>query len=341
MRYVSLPSQGHSIVVRAPQKMLDAATQFIAGLDNSRPQVMLDIEVYQIDHQFMRDIGAHIPNNFNVYNIPAAALAGLSGQSLQTLLNQLSTGGLGALTSGALAGLLTQLQSGTGIFSQPLATFGGGLTFSGISLDQLKATLALNESAVRSLEHATLRVAQSNEAVFKIGERYPVLTASFSTSFNSSSISQLLGQSGNSALAGLAGGALQTPFPSFQFEDIGFNLKAKPVVLGDSTIAMALEMQIRSLGTTSVNGVPVISNREYKGSIELEDGEPAVVVSSITHNEQVSMSGIPGLGSVPLLDNVLTDKSKTKEDDELLVVITPHIVANHERVAASEIWLAR
>lgn len=339
---VSTSAQAGTIELRARQQNLDAATKFIDGLDSSRPQVMLDIEVYEVDHQLMRNIGVHLPNNFNLYNIPAEALAGLGGQSIQSLINQVASGGLSAVAGGGLAALLAQLESGQGIFSQPLATFGGGKTFSGITLDQLVATLSLNESMVRNLQHASLRVSQNNEATFKLGERYPVLTASFSSSFSSPAISQLLGSAaGGAAASALAGsGALQTPFPSFQFEDIGLNLKAKPVVYSDSTVALALEVQLRSLGTQSVNGVPVISNREYKGSIQLKDGEPAVVSSFVSHNEERSMTGIPGLGYIPLLNQAMVDNSKTTEDDELLLVVTPHVV-NQTEHSDQAIWLAR
>src|SRR5207237_476662 len=65
------------------------------------------------------------------------------------------------------------------------------------------------------------------------------------------------------------------PFPSFNYEDLGLTLKAKPLVTANSNVSLNVEMQVRSLGTTSLNGVPVISNREYKGSINLLDGEPA------------------------------------------------------------------
>ena len=75
----------------------------------------------------------HIPNTFNLYNIPAVALAGLGGQSIQSLINQLiSSGGINQAGSTALSGLLAQLRGQqNSIFSQPLATFGGGLTFLG------------------------------------------------------------------------------------------------------------------------------------------------------------------------------------------------------------------
>ncbi len=70
----------------------------------------------------------------------------------------------------------------------------------------------------------------------------------------------------------------------------------------------------------------MISNREYKGSIVLMDGEPAVVAGAVTHSEQRSLNGIPGLGSVPGLNQVMTSNSKENDEDELLIVITPRVI---------------
>src|SRR5207244_606817 len=205
-----------------------------------RPQVMLGVRVYQIDHQLARNIGVHIPYTFNMFNIPAAALAGLGGQNIQDLINQLiASGGINQAGSSALSGLLAQLGGQqNSIFSQPLATFGGGLTFMGLSLDHLSAPLSVNESWVRNHD-----------------------------------------------------------------------------------------------------GVPVISNREYKGSINLRDGEPAVVAGQVSRTEQRSLSGLPGLGFLPGLNQVMTNNTLQENDDELMIIITPHVVANTIRDTL-EIWIS-
>src|SRR5229473_1024992 len=184
-----------AVEVRAPQATLAACTQLLRQLTSDRPQVAIEVEVYNISHNFARDIGMHIPDTFNMFNIPLAALAGLGGQSIQSLINQLiSSGGINAAGSTALSGLLAQLQGQqNSIFSQPLATFGGGLTFSGVSLDHLTTALSLNESWARSLSHVTLRAGQGGDATFHLGERFPILNASYAPIFNSSAISAVLG----------------------------------------------------------------------------------------------------------------------------------------------------
>jgi Flp pilus assembly secretin CpaC len=298
-------------------------------LTGERPQVSLDIEVYQISHDLTRNIGVHIPDTFNLYNIPVAALAGLGGQSIQSLVNQLiSSGGINAAGSSGLSGLLAQLQSQpNSIFSQPLATFGNGLTFSGVSLDQIAAALSLNESWSRAVSRVTLRAGQGKEATFHVGERYPILNASYAPIYNSPQISAVLGNQ-----------SYVPPFPSVSYEDLGLNLKTTTVINGNSEVSLKLELQVRSLTGDSSNGVPVIANREYEGSIRLQDGEPAVVAGEISSSDTRSMSGIPGLGAIPGLNQAMVSNSLTTENDELLIVITPHVVANRNRIT-DEIWV--
>jgi general secretion pathway protein D len=198
-----------------------------------------------------------------------------------------------------------------------------------LSLDTLAAQLSLNESWVKNLDHATLRAAQGNDMTFRLGQRYPVINASFAPIFNTAAISQVL-----------QNGSFQAPIPSFSYEDLGLDVKAKPTVSGGVHVGLDLEIKLRTLAGTSVNGVPVIANREYKGSINLEDGEPAVVASSVTRSEQYSMMGIPGINSIPVLNKIATTNNKTEEDDEILVVITPHVM-NLGANQNAELWLAR
>ncbi|HXY04259.1 MAG TPA: hypothetical protein VEI49_11840, partial [Terriglobales bacterium] len=169
---------------------------------------------------------------------------------------------------------------------------------------------------------------QGQDTTFRLGQRYPIINASFAPIFNTPAIAQVL-----------QNGSFQAPIPSFSYEDLGLDIKAKPLI-SHSGIDLQLEMQLRNLAGQSLNGVPVIANRQYKGSISLLNGEPALVASSLTLSEQLSMTGIPGLGSIPGLNKVATTNSKTEEQDELLVVITPHVV-NLESPPNEEIWLPR
>jgi general secretion pathway protein D len=330
LRNLSSGQTADVLEVRGPQRAVEACARLLEQLGNPKPQVMIDVRVFQISHMLTRNVGVHIPNTFNMYNIPAAALAGLAGQNIQDLINQLiASGGINQAGSTSIAGLLAQLTGQqSSIFSQPLATFGGGLTFMGLSLDRFAAQLSLNESWVRSLDDVSMRAGQGTDATFHLGQRYPILNASYAPIFNSPQISQVLGNQ-----------SYIPPIPSVSYEDLGLNLKAKPTIHADGTVSLQLELQVRSLTGQSDNGVPVISNREYKASINLKDGEPAFVAGEISNNDMRSMSGLPGLGFVPGLNMAMVNNTRQLDNDELMIAITPHVISNFDRTT-NEIWVS-
>jgi len=334
IKFVTPQPRTGTITVRAPQNVLDAATQFLENLDESRPQVMLDVKIYEVSHSLVRQMGMTLPNQFQLFNIPAAAVAALTalnGTNLQDLINQLiSSGGINQANSTALSALLAQLQGQqNSVFSQPLATFGNGSTLMGLSLGTAGIQLSRNESWVKSLEHATLRGSQGKETTFRMGSRYPVVNTTFAPIYNSAAISQVLQNN-----------SYQSAFPSFTYEDLGLTLKATPTIYKNQDVGLRLEMQLRTLLSQSLNGVPVIGNRQYTGSINLRDGEPAVVAGLLSRSEQRSMGGIPGLGAVPGLNQIMTSNNKQVDNDEILIVVTPHLVsAPHSQNTV--VWLER
>lgn len=331
LKFASQNAAASTITIRGPQPALQAATEYLEQLTNESPEVMLDLKVFQVSHTYMRNIGLHVPDNFNLFNIPVAALAALgSGTNIQTLINQLiSSGGINQAGNTTIAALIAQLQSQqNSVFSQPVATFGGGLTFFGLSLDQLSAALTMNKSDVQELDHATLRASQQNEATFKLGQRYPILNASFAPIYNNAAIASVVGNNSYTA-----------PFPSVNYEDIGLTLKAKPQVHTNSEVAMELDLQFRTLGTVSTNGIPNILNREYKGGITLKEGEPAVVAGMITKSDTATLNGLPAFTSIPGLGLLTGQSTKQEENDELLILITPYVIRSAGRAESREIWM--
>ncbi len=329
-RFVSLNAAASTVTVRGPMGMLEAANEFIDQLSSERPEVLLDVNVMEVDHTYARNIGLHVPNQFNLYNIPASAFAALSGQNIQDLINQLiSGGGINQAGNQSIAALLSQLSSqSSSIFNTPLATFGGGLTLEGLSLDHLAAVLSLNESSVQSLQHVTLRASQGKEATFKLGARYPVLNASFAPISNSPQIAGVLGNQ-----------SFTPPFPSVNYEDIGLTLKAKPTIHYNSDVALELTVQMRALGTTNNDGIPIITSREFTGGILLKNGEPAFIAGMVTTMDQRSLNGLPLFSRIPGFGVLTSQNSKQNEDDELLILLTPHVVSEPQRMDAPLIWL--
>src|SRR6266513_4982468 len=86
-RYMSVNARENAIVLRAPKRLLDAAARLINGLSDGRPEVMLDIHIYQVSRSTLRSLGMDLPLQFQMFNLTSAALA-LGGTNVQDLINQ-------------------------------------------------------------------------------------------------------------------------------------------------------------------------------------------------------------------------------------------------------------
>ncbi len=193
---------------------MEAAARILESLTSGRPEVLLDVRVYEVSSSLARQIGTTLPTQFTMFNISPALLAGL-GAGAQNLINQLiASGGINQANSTAIQALLAQLANqSNSLLQQPFATFGGGLTLFGLTAGGvgITPTFNLNESDVRDLEHVTLRASQNNLASLHIGERYPIVNATFAPIYNTTAIAQVIGN--NSYIA---------PFPSIQYRGPGY-----------------------------------------------------------------------------------------------------------------------
>ncbi len=123
-------------------------------------------------------------------------------------------------------------------------------------------------------------------ASYHDGMRYPIVTTQFSPLLNSS----LLGQLGQN---------FTPPFPGVQYEDLGVTLKVTPSIQADKSMVLKFELQIRQLAAQAINGIPVISNREFTGSVNMQQGETAMLAGFIQSSDIRDITGLPGLGLVP------------------------------------------
>jgi hypothetical protein len=325
IRQIVHQAESSSIIVRAPRRMLDAATELLKTLDISRPQVMLEFQVLQVNRSMMKDIGLELPLQFQAFNLTAAALAVLQQPNIQDLINQLiSSGGINQANSASIAALLQQLQDQqNSIFKNPFTTFGGGTTRFAVPIPPSTLHFSMNSSRVTTLQNLTLRASHGNEATLRIGDRYPIVNATFAPIYNTSAISQVLQNQ-----------SYQTPFPSFSFEDLGLTVKAKPQI-HQADITLDLTMEMRALTGASLNGVPVISSRAYTGALSVKDGETAIIAGSLDRSESKSITGLPGLTRIPIVSRVATHSTPQENEGELLVLITPHIVRSRNTANAA------
>src|SRR6266404_3855330 len=118
----------------------------------------------------------------------------------------------------------------------------------------------------------------------------------------------------------------QTPYPGSEYEDIGIKIKATPQLHDTKEVTLQLEFEIKSLSGSSINGIPVISNRTVTQTVRLKEDETSLITGLLSDNETRTLSGIPGLAQLPGVGYAFGTRSNSFTNDELIFLITPRRV---------------
>lgn len=314
-----MPNQATaSVTVRAPRPVLDAAQRLLEDLSQGRPEILVDVQVLQINHSRTTDIGVDLPLQFTAFNINTELRKIITDPNLQSIIGRLAAGGnLSPSDAAALAAVVAAAQSANSPLLQPFATFGGGISRTGVTIPPASATLKLNSSDVRMFQRVTMRAQSGKPATYRIGDRYPVLTGTFAplTVLNVP-LPPSLRQAANT----------QPLTPSFQYEDLGITFKTTPSVTSGGEIRLDFDLALRALSGASFNGVPAISNRQYVGSMNVMEGETSVISGIVNTTEQRTLRGLPLLSQIPGFKYAFSTTTNDKQDAQLLLLVTAHRV---------------
>jgi type II secretory pathway component GspD/PulD (secretin) len=321
-----------TMTVRAPETKLAALNTVLDQLLTGRSEVLLDVNFYEISRTRNVTEGVELPSSSNVFNVSSEVESLIAANP--SLVQEIIASGLanpGNLEEIAAAIVLSG-QGGSSLLSQPFAIFGGGLTTSGLTLAASSANLTLDLADSRALDQVQLRLLDQEEGTVKIGERYPIITSSYSNlATGAANIAGIntAGLSSTLASLGISASQLQSSataaVPQVQYQDLGLSLHATSRVEQQREVSLKIEFKLSSLAGNSLNGNPVLNNREYSSLITLKPGEKAVLVSSLTSQETAAITGIPFLSEIPGLP-LPTQHSSQKMQSSLVIIITPHVV---------------
>lgn len=147
----------------------------------------------------------------------------------------------------------------------------------------------------------------------------------------------LVALSGQSA-SFLAGGEIPIPVPSsgsdsvsIEYKEFGIRLTLTPTIIGRDRIALKVAPEVSELdysNAVNIAGtlVPGLTVRRTDTSISLADGESFVISGLISTRNSSQVNKFPGLGDIPILGAFFRDSEIKREERELLMIVTPHLV---------------
>jgi len=296
----------NAIIARGEADRIALAEKIIHDLDKPKSEVVVDVLVLQVSSDMTRTLGAalsslNVPINFAPRSIISTPSSSTGTASTSTPTS--NTTGTGLATT---AGTTTSTAA-----SIPLAYIGKVNTedFSTV-LPSGTLQAVLSDSGTHVLQSPELRSVDNQKATLKIGEKEPIASGSF-----------------QSGVAGVGVNPLVNT--QFTFIDVGVNVDLTPKVHDNGEISMHVEVEISSVQSyVDLGGIqqPIIAQQKVIHDIRMKDGEVNLLAGLKQVQDSTTVSGIPGLSSIPVIKWLFSSKTVSKSSQELVIALIPHIV---------------
>jgi Flp pilus assembly secretin CpaC len=129
------------------------------------------------------------------------------------------------------------------------------------------------------------------------------------------------------------GGLAQEPYPGSEYEDIGLKIKATPTLHANDEVSLQLDFEIRALAGSNINGIPIITNRTISQMVRVKEGQPTILSGMLDNEETRSITGVPGLATLPGIGYAFGQRNTTVQDTELLILVTPRKLRLRDRIS--------
>ena len=286
-----LQSQG-AIIVRGTPDQIALAEKLVGDLDRSRPEVVVDIAIMQVSRDKAHTLGI---------NPPTSATVALQSNLSTTTSSATTTGGTG-VTGSTTNGTPNQIS---------LNSLGNlNATDFTVTIPPATLTALISDSSTKIIQNPQIRSVDGQKASLKIGERVPVATGSFQPGIGGVGINPLVNT-------------------QFQYLDVGVNIDITPRVHQGGEVSLKITMDVSSVtGNSSIGGInqPIIGQRKIEHEIRLKEGEINLLGGMLEDQQTRSLTGIPGLASIPLLKYLFSQTQTDHSENEIVFALIPHIV---------------
>jgi general secretion pathway protein D len=276
----------NAIVIRATPDVLTLVGKVLNDVDKARPEVVIQVEVLEARTDRLRNLGVQPGQSASIAINPNATTT--TGTNTTTTTNNTTLRTLSHLNSNDYS----------------------------VTLPNFTANAVLTDTYTKIIQNPELRSVDGQQAKLKIGDRIPIATGSFQAGVGVGAVGS----------AGLVNPLVNT---QFQYQDVGVNIDITPRVHPNHEISMKTKIEVSSVtGTSTIGGIsqPIISQRVVEHDIRLKDGEAFILGGLIQRTDTKTLNGWPGFAKIPVLRYLFSTDSVDHQEDEVLIVMIPHIV---------------
>ena len=332
---IQIDPETRTLVIVADEKTHADIEKIIKNLDRPKPQVLIKVLFAEVTLDNSTDIGVEGGYAFNAGQpvIPqlltsaAQAVTGIApggtpptSTTTTTKNSTLPNGTTKVTTTTSSNTLATAGNNGLGIAQ---TNFGAAAQTTGafFRLDTNNATATLyalqQKGKVSVLSRPSILARNNQEAVIVVGQEVPIPTTNQITE---------AGQTINSV----------------SYQDVGIILRVTPFITMNKTVEMIVSPEISSLSTQTVAissnfNAPVINKTSAETVVVTPDATTVVIGGLMQKQVSNNVSKVPLLGDIPYLGNAFKRTTKSETKTELLIFLTPYIVAGTENLEASAV----
>ena len=310
--YFSIDPETRRVVFIADEATAKSMAQVLTNLDRPKPQVLIKVVFLEVTRDDASDIGIEGYYNQNMGNSWNSGLV-----TNYAVVNN------AIVPTSITPSQSSQMFNGTNLFGLPSpATFGGANGIYRILGQDFMVTIHAIAQAGKAkvLSRPSVLARNNQPATITVGQSVPLITSVRYDTF------------GNAINA-------------VQYTDVGVILKVTPFISGDGMVEMIISPSISRLDpgpgipiSSSANGTtisaPIIDIRSADTVAVTPDGQPVVIGGLLQTTKAEIITKIPILGDIPLLGNFFRRKQTDDAKSELIIFLTPHVVAAPTELAA-------
>lgn len=171
------------------------------------------------------------------------------------------------------------------------------------------------DSRLKIVSSPHITVADNQTAKIQVGDRVPT-------------ISQTQSVPSTTTATGI--------ISSVQYLETGVMLSVTPRVNAGGQVTMEIAQEVSNAATTTTSGIdsPTIQKRSAESTVTVRSDETIILAGLIKEEKTKATEGLPFLAQIPLIGGLFGTQSWGDNRTELIILITPRVLADTPDVAA-------
>jgi len=121
-----------------------------------------------------------------------------------------------------------------------------------------------------------------------------------------------------------------TNYSNYEYKDVGTSLEVTPQINKDGQIRLEIGLEVNKLETTTDQFQPTTLKRTVDTTVIVNDGNTVVIGGLIDEALSSTNYRVPCLGSIPVVGWLFRSMGKAREETNLYIFLTPHVLEGSE-----------